>query len=257
MLINDGFGTHETLDVLQFCFENNIILCRLPSHSSHALQPCDVSIFGPLENAYREQLERLDMGGVGMIGKEHFTYMYSPAREQAFTARNIRSGWSGTGLYPFNPRRVLDEIPKPIDESTISVSEVAESRVIAHDEVPQTPVTPVTAEALTTLLDRIEQIPDIESDRKLKEKLQQKHTKATRLCIAELSMLQIQNDFLTQINNEGKVRRATRPNIVGRARIMAWNDIEAATSEITKIAEEKEEKKARREAKAKEKEGKG
>jgi hypothetical protein len=27
VLINDGFGTHETLDVLQFCFENNIILC--------------------------------------------------------------------------------------------------------------------------------------------------------------------------------------------------------------------------------------
>ena len=27
VLINDGFGTHESLEVMKFCFENNIILC--------------------------------------------------------------------------------------------------------------------------------------------------------------------------------------------------------------------------------------
>jgi hypothetical protein len=54
ILISDGFETHESLDVLKFCFENNIILCRLPSHTSHKLQPCDVSVFGPLKTAYRE-----------------------------------------------------------------------------------------------------------------------------------------------------------------------------------------------------------
>lgn len=39
VLIADGFGTHETLEILEFCFENNIILCRIPSHTSHKLQP--------------------------------------------------------------------------------------------------------------------------------------------------------------------------------------------------------------------------
>ena len=37
VLICDGFGTHETLEILEFCFENNILLCRLPSHTSHKL----------------------------------------------------------------------------------------------------------------------------------------------------------------------------------------------------------------------------
>lgn len=41
ILINDGFGTHESLKLMTFCYENNIILCRLPSHTSHKLQPCD------------------------------------------------------------------------------------------------------------------------------------------------------------------------------------------------------------------------
>jgi hypothetical protein len=59
MLLCDGFGTHETLEILEFCFENNIILCRLPSHTSHKLQPCDVAVFAPLKAAYRvEQLDQ-------------------------------------------------------------------------------------------------------------------------------------------------------------------------------------------------------
>ena len=37
VLICDGFGTHETLEAQEFCFENNIIHCRLPSHTSHKL----------------------------------------------------------------------------------------------------------------------------------------------------------------------------------------------------------------------------
>jgi hypothetical protein len=68
---NDGFGTHESLD----CFANSIILCRLPSHTSHKLQPCDVGVFGPLKIAYREEVERLYLGGSNMIEKQHFTLL--------------------------------------------------------------------------------------------------------------------------------------------------------------------------------------
>jgi len=63
ILINDAFETHESLDVLTFCFENNIVLCRLPSHTSHKLQPCDVSVFSPLKTAYREEVEHLERRG--------------------------------------------------------------------------------------------------------------------------------------------------------------------------------------------------
>ncbi|EMD86797.1 hypothetical protein COCHEDRAFT_1146541, partial [Bipolaris maydis C5] len=113
LLICDGFGTHETLEVLEFCFQNNITLCRLPSHTSHKLQPCDVSVFGPLKTAYRDQVERLYRGGLTNINKEHFTTIYSPARERAMTKRNILAGWAKAGLFPFNPARVLRDLTKP------------------------------------------------------------------------------------------------------------------------------------------------
>jgi hypothetical protein len=59
VLICDGFRSHETLEILEFCFENNIIPCRPPSHTSHKLQPCDATVFASLKAAYRDQVERL------------------------------------------------------------------------------------------------------------------------------------------------------------------------------------------------------
>ncbi|OCL08848.1 DDE-domain-containing protein [Glonium stellatum] len=59
ILIYNGFGTHESLEVPKYCFKNNIILCRIPSHTSHKLQLCDVVVFSPLKAAYREQVEKL------------------------------------------------------------------------------------------------------------------------------------------------------------------------------------------------------
>ncbi len=59
VLICNGFGTHETLEALEFCFENNIILCCLPSYTSYKLQPCDVGVFAPLKGFYRDEAKRL------------------------------------------------------------------------------------------------------------------------------------------------------------------------------------------------------
>jgi hypothetical protein len=92
VLISNGFAAHETLEAQEFCFENNILLCRLPSHTSHKLQPCDITIFASLKGAYRDEVERLFHGGANTVGKQHFTSLYSHAREKAFTKRNILAG---------------------------------------------------------------------------------------------------------------------------------------------------------------------
>jgi hypothetical protein len=92
VLICDGFGTHETLEILEFYFTNNIILWQLPSHTSHKLQPCDLTAFTPLKTSYCDEVERLNRGGVDNIRKQHFTYLYKPARDRALTRQNILAG---------------------------------------------------------------------------------------------------------------------------------------------------------------------
>ena len=178
--------------MLEFCFENNIILCRLPSHSSHKLQPCDISVFGPLKAAYRDQAERLERGCVGTIGKEHFIPLYSPARYEAFTPRNTRAGWVKAGLFPLNPERVLCEIPKPVEVNAPTTTEVRVGRQ-PQDQltIPQTPVTPASAEAVMSLHNLIEQdvyILDDTSKRRLQRRVQ-KLTNAAQLSFAERALL--------------------------------------------------------------------
>jgi hypothetical protein len=151
------FGTHETLEALEFCFENNITLCRLPSHTSHKLQPCDVGLFGPLKGYYRDEAESLFQGGANIVGKQHFTSLYSPAREKAFTKRNITAAWAACGLFPFNPDRVLRVTPKPPAQSTVPRADEVKAGACHQDSIPQTPITPVSAEALASLHNIIKQ----------------------------------------------------------------------------------------------------
>ncbi|KAF2004692.1 hypothetical protein P154DRAFT_36465, partial [Amniculicola lignicola CBS 123094] len=89
------------------------------------------------------------------VSKDHFTPLYSPARQRAFTKKNITAAWAGSGLFLLNPDRVLRGIPKPPAE--INVPRANKVELCPQDEVPQTPVTPVTAEALTLLHNLIKQ----------------------------------------------------------------------------------------------------
>jgi hypothetical protein len=90
-----------------------------------------------------------------MVGKEHFTYLYSPARDRALTSRNIRAGWYAAGLFPFNLERVLRDVPKPVAEvGSIDPGAEAMSADLLSEE-PRTPITLVITEALTSLHDLI------------------------------------------------------------------------------------------------------
>jgi hypothetical protein len=83
VLVCDGFGIHEMLEILEFHLGNNIVLCRVPIPTSHKLQLCDVAVFAPLRAFYRDEVERLERAGVTAIGKEHFTLLYSRARSKS------------------------------------------------------------------------------------------------------------------------------------------------------------------------------
>ena len=236
VLICDGFGTHETLEILEFCFQNNIVLCRIPSHTSHKLQPCDVAVFAPLKAAYRDQVERLERAGVGTIGKMHFTALYGPARQSAFSKKNILAGWRKSGLFPFDPSRVLRDMPEAKNASNAPsrLSEIDVSRPDVHSGetalIAVTPVTPVTAEGLLSLQNLINN--DAESlDEKSRRRLQkhlQKFSNAAAMSFAERALQEEQIKFLHKVNNEAKSRRTTKSLVLGKAKVMSYEDLESA-----------------------------
>jgi hypothetical protein len=87
---------------------NRIHLLYLPAHSSHLLQPLDLTPFSILKTRYRNEIRALStLDNAAPIKKERFIISYNKAREEALSERIIRAGWRAAGLCPFNPNLVL------------------------------------------------------------------------------------------------------------------------------------------------------
>lgn len=104
LLIVDGHNSHVTLEVVYKCKQVGLDLLTLPSHTSHRLQPLDVSVFGPFKRYFKRYRDAwtLKNRGRGACKKILATWV-SKALERALTHRNITSGFRTTGIYPLNP----------------------------------------------------------------------------------------------------------------------------------------------------------
>ena len=91
----------------------------------------------------------------------------------------------GSGLFPFNPDRVLADTAKPHTELTIPQADKVRGGSCPQYEALPTPVTPVSAEALTSLPNMIKQVSDDETSRRHKERLQKKVTTAAQTFVAK------------------------------------------------------------------------
>jgi hypothetical protein len=72
----------------------------MPAHTSHLLQPFDVSCFSPLKRAYGYEIQELARQGLYHINKIDFLTIYTRIRLAVFTQQNIQAGFQATGLIP-------------------------------------------------------------------------------------------------------------------------------------------------------------
>jgi hypothetical protein len=167
--------------------------------------------------------------------------------------KNIKAGFTISGLFPFNPDRVLRSIPAPPAKLAIPRADKVKVGTYRQDIEPQTPVTPVSAEAFMSLQNRIIQDArtlDETSKQKLVSHLQ-KGTKAYQKSSA-LSILQNEQiQYLLTINNEAKVRRSTKSLVLakgkGEGKVMSYEDlVEARAKRVEKEAAQEAKGKSRR-----------
>jgi hypothetical protein len=179
-------------------------------------------VFGPLKTAYREQVERLFRGGADTIGKQHFTLLYSHARDAAMTPRNICSGWSKAGLFPLNPDRVLRSLAKPQGEAGQSPSQAHAPSQADSSHVP--PKTPTSASGLDVMRQKLEEILGTIDAHESRLHIQ-KIVNAAEQSLTGCTLLQEKNQALIIQNREEKIRKSTKATKVGTAKIMSYEDI--------------------------------
>ncbi|PMD14772.1 hypothetical protein NA56DRAFT_557426, partial [Hyaloscypha hepaticicola] len=167
----------------------------------------------------------------------HFTFLYSPAREKAFTKRNITAAWAACGLFPFNPDRVLRVIPKPPAQATVPRADKIQLGACHQDDVLPMPVIPVSVEGLVSLQNLIKQDAHTLNGASIQrlERHIQKLAHAAQVSFTEYAFLNAKcalldnrNQILTRMNNEAKVRQSTRSVVLGKAKVISFENIEVA-----------------------------
>ncbi len=114
LLMYDGHASHVTLPIIQWARDHNIILFVLPPHTSHVLQPLDVSCFGPFKAVYYQECSvwmRENFGKV--INRFNICELACKAYSKTMTSSNIVAGFRKTGISPFNPAVIPEDIFMP------------------------------------------------------------------------------------------------------------------------------------------------
>jgi DDE superfamily endonuclease len=197
LLIVDGHSSHVNLQFIEKCDQLRILLLILPPHATHRLQLLDVSLFAPLATFYTNGLQEVMFSSLGSISitKRMFWSIFWPAWQQAFTPTNIASGFTKTGIWPFNPAIVLDKIAK--------------SNAIPPPEASQQPATPLTARRIRQFQRSFRNAPNSPTVAKL--------LRANEVLAAQHSVDQHVVKGLQQaLNNEKRRRnRGKRLNLIG------------------------------------------
>jgi len=146
----------------------------------------------------------------------------------ALTPINIESAWAKAGLYPFNLNRVLQGIQKPLAQECQSDHAIV---MTLYDELLRTPV---TSEHLVSLRRTIEQ--DMHALNGQGQQRLQKFANAAERAMSARDLLFQENSDLFKQNNERNTHASTKSTVVGKARVISFEDI----AEARKKREEKD-----------------
>lgn len=117
LLILDGHNSHtKSIELINLAREKNVIFLCFPPHTTHRLQPLDVTFMAPLSTYYEQEVRRwlvIHPGRVVTIvqvGK-----LFNAAFQRAASVQTAVKGFEKTGIYPFNRNIFLDHLFAPAE----------------------------------------------------------------------------------------------------------------------------------------------
>jgi DDE superfamily endonuclease len=120
----------------------------MPAHSSHILQPLNVGCFSPLKKAYSQQIEDMMRAYIVYITKDDFFPTFYTAFNIAMTESNIRGGFRGARLLPFDPESVISTLNLKLKTPTPPTSRLS----TAQPWISQTPNNLIEASSQSTFI---------------------------------------------------------------------------------------------------------
>ncbi|MCO5569309.1 hypothetical protein L7F22_023021 [Adiantum nelumboides] len=113
LLILDGHGSHVSLEVVASTYKVGKDIVTLPAHTSHKLQPLDVSVFKSLKGNFKKEraIWQLKIAN-SQASKSELASIASKAITLSLTETNIKAGFRAIGIWPHDANAVrLEGMP--------------------------------------------------------------------------------------------------------------------------------------------------
>lgn len=169
LLIYDGHASHISIELIEKSRAHNIHLLCLPSHTTHLLQPLDLSVFKPLKTNYSKACKQLLAKNPGrVITTNDIAGLVAQAWPLSLTPVNIMSGFKKSGIFPLNPGVITDRqlapskaVVPPVDaskESDTSTSQTSTSGTSDTSRASDTSSVNSTKTAAASSSDHLEEV---------------------------------------------------------------------------------------------------
>jgi hypothetical protein len=110
VLLLHGHSSHKSLQAIELARQNNVMIVCFSPHTSHRLQPLDVSFFGPLKSAYSAECDKWMIQHPGKrITFYQMGKIFGLAYVRVALMAKALSGFQASGICPYNPDIFTDE----------------------------------------------------------------------------------------------------------------------------------------------------
>lgn len=102
LLIMDHHSSRDGLDAKLLWDQHKILLLLIPAHSSHIVQPLDLSSNGEFKQKLRERFKTIPNEDASSR-RNRLMQISARVLSRINNKDTIKTGWEHTGLWPFNP----------------------------------------------------------------------------------------------------------------------------------------------------------
>ncbi|CAB1111596.1 unnamed protein product [Ectocarpus sp. CCAP 1310/34] len=111
ILVLDGHASHVSYEFIKLAMDLNIILFKLPSHTSHITQPLDVVAFGTFKKEVTKVLQDYYHANGGLLPlKRDVPGVIAAAWQNSLTPERNKASFGGAGLWPVDMDRALTRL---------------------------------------------------------------------------------------------------------------------------------------------------
>lgn len=103
LLLLDNHESHKFYPALEYATKNHIIFLSFPPHTTHKLQPLDVSVYGPIKKYFEQEIATFHKVHPGRtISQLDVASIFNPAYLKGASPMNAINGFRVAGIWPFN-----------------------------------------------------------------------------------------------------------------------------------------------------------